>query len=64
MILNPEYENAEYELGFREFQYGTLLIDPHPHRFNVLPPDDVFEDGDKPWKWVKEHSIPKFIASP
>lgn len=48
-----------------EIPSNQIVTDPHPHRFNVLPPNDLWENGiDGAWKWISKHSIPKFIEKP
>mgnify|MGYP001591941304 CR=1 FL=1 len=60
MVLNPEYKSAPYELRFVS-KDGKHIEDPYPHRFIILPPDDLWENGElEAWKCVSKHSIPKF----
>lgn len=61
--LDPEYDNAEYEL---QFHYPGVPDDLYPHRFNVKPPDDLFEHGEAvAWEWVRKHTLrPHLVWQP
>jgi hypothetical protein len=50
-----EYRDARYELGF--MRDGKPFPIPWPHRFNEVPPDDIWLGTEKFNEWLLEHSI-------
>jgi hypothetical protein len=56
MKENPDYRDAPYELGVL-----PLMDLGMPHRFNTLPPEDVWRQSSVLIEWVIKNSIPPFI---
>lgn len=59
-IINPDYENARYELAAMD-RHGKRIPDPWPFRYNETPPEGVFGDNPEFAKWQREHYIPPTI---
>jgi hypothetical protein len=61
--LNKEYIDAPYELAFLT-KGGQVVTYPHPPRFNIIPPESVWLDSEKVWKWIHDNKIPTCVRKP